>query len=174
MLVIMAPLARPYPQASRRASRTLPTVPTRCERAPNPAPPAMAAKATLPMARSFQRAAATASAEAPRKVPIPIHPNRDTEAVGDDREKDRIVRRNEPGNDERRRDNRGTRVHGETVDRGAAGQFPLRKKPPIPKAIGTGGRAVRTGLEPATSAVTGQHSNQLNYRTVDQTFCTRA
>lgn len=25
--------------------------------------------------------------------------------------------------------------------------------------------AVRTGLEPATSAVTGQHSNQLNYRT---------
>ena len=28
--------------------------------------------------------------------------------------------------------------------------------------------AVRTGLEPATSAVTGRHSNQLNYRTV---FC---
>ena len=25
-------------------------------------------------------------------------------------------------------------------------------------------RADRTGLEPATSAVTGQHSNQLNYR----------
>ncbi len=25
--------------------------------------------------------------------------------------------------------------------------------------------AVRTGLEPATSAVTGRHSNQLNYRT---------
>lgn len=24
--------------------------------------------------------------------------------------------------------------------------------------------AERTGLEPATSAVTGQHSNQLNYR----------
>ena len=26
--------------------------------------------------------------------------------------------------------------------------------------------AVRTGLEPATSAVTGRHSNQLNYRTI--------
>ena len=26
-------------------------------------------------------------------------------------------------------------------------------------------RAVRTGLEPATSCVTGRHSNQLNYRT---------
>ena len=26
--------------------------------------------------------------------------------------------------------------------------------------------ADRTGLEPATSAVTGQHSNQLNYRSV--------
>ena len=26
--------------------------------------------------------------------------------------------------------------------------------------------AVRTGLEPATSAVTGRHSNQLNYRTM--------
>ncbi len=25
--------------------------------------------------------------------------------------------------------------------------------------------AVRTGLEPATSGVTGRHSNQLNYRT---------
>jgi hypothetical protein len=25
-------------------------------------------------------------------------------------------------------------------------------------------KADRTGLEPATSAVTGQHSNQLNYR----------
>ncbi|VXB32697.1 hypothetical protein BACI349Y_280011 [Bacillus sp. 349Y] len=25
--------------------------------------------------------------------------------------------------------------------------------------------AVRTGLEPATSCVTGRHSNQLNYRT---------
>jgi hypothetical protein len=27
-----------------------------------------------------------------------------------------------------------------------------------------GAYADRTGLEPATSAVTGQHSNQLNYR----------
>jgi len=27
-------------------------------------------------------------------------------------------------------------------------------------------RADRTGLEPATSAVTGRHSNQLNYRSV--------
>ncbi len=26
--------------------------------------------------------------------------------------------------------------------------------------------AVRTGLEPATSGVTGRHSNQLNYRTL--------
>ena len=26
--------------------------------------------------------------------------------------------------------------------------------------------ADRTGLEPATSAVTGQHSNQLNYRSI--------
>jgi hypothetical protein len=29
--------------------------------------------------------------------------------------------------------------------------------------------AVRTGLEPATSCVTGRHSNQLNYRT--RVFC---
>ena len=28
------------------------------------------------------------------------------------------------------------------------------------------GFAVRTGLEPATSCVTGRHSNQLNYRTI--------
>ena len=27
-------------------------------------------------------------------------------------------------------------------------------------------KAVRTGLEPATSCVTGRHSNQLNYRTL--------
>ena len=30
--------------------------------------------------------------------------------------------------------------------------------------------AVRTGLEPATSCVTGRHSNQLNYRTVISFF----
>ena len=29
--------------------------------------------------------------------------------------------------------------------------------------------ADRTGLEPATSAVTGQHSNQLNYRSFPRT-----
>ena len=29
--------------------------------------------------------------------------------------------------------------------------------------------AERTGLEPATSGVTGQHSNQLNYRSTFQT-----
>ena len=35
--------------------------------------------------------------------------------------------------------------------------------------------ADRTGLEPATSAVTGQHSNQLNYRSVAfEWFVTRA
>ncbi len=31
--------------------------------------------------------------------------------------------------------------------------------------------ADRTGLEPATSAVTGRHSNQLNYRSVYQKPC---
>lgn len=31
------------------------------------------------------------------------------------------------------------------------------------------GFADRTGLEPATSAVTGRHSNQLNYRSVPPT-----
>ncbi|AKQ75604.1 hypothetical protein MUY_004472 [Bacillus licheniformis WX-02] len=32
--------------------------------------------------------------------------------------------------------------------------------------------AVRTGLEPATSCVTGRHSNQLNYRTLhDYSTC---
>ena len=30
--------------------------------------------------------------------------------------------------------------------------------------------AVRTGLEPATSCVTGRHSNQLNYRTIYKIF----
>jgi hypothetical protein len=38
---------------------------------------------------------------------------------------------------------------------------PLMKKPHISVRL----FAVRTGLEPATSAVTGRHSNQLNYRT---------
>jgi hypothetical protein len=33
-----------------------------------------------------------------------------------------------------------------------------------------GDSADRTGLEPATSAVTGRHSNQLNYRSVDPDF----
>ena len=31
--------------------------------------------------------------------------------------------------------------------------------------------AERTGLEPATSGVTGQHSNQLNYRSAFNLFC---
>ena len=31
--------------------------------------------------------------------------------------------------------------------------------------------AERTGLEPATSGVTGQHSNQLNYRSALFRFC---
>ena len=31
--------------------------------------------------------------------------------------------------------------------------------------------AERTGLEPATSGVTGQHSNQLNYRSTLETWC---
>ncbi len=36
--------------------------------------------------------------------------------------------------------------------------------------------ADRTGLEPATSAVTGRHSNQLNYRSLfpDNDFCNAA
>ena len=49
------------------------------------------------------------------------------------------------------------------------GAFPKTKKPE--KIVFAGFQhnvvlifAERTGLEPATSAVTGQHSNQLNYR----------
>ena len=34
-------------------------------------------------------------------------------------------------------------------------------------------QAVRTGLEPATSCVTGRHSNQLNYRTLKNGNCNR-
>ena len=41
-----------------------------------------------------------------------------------------------------------------------------RKKPFISEGL----LAVRTGLEPATSAVTGRHSNQLNYRTIYLNF----
>jgi hypothetical protein len=37
-----------------------------------------------------------------------------------------------------------------------------RKSPEIPGLF-----ADRTGLEPATSAVTGRHSNQLNYRSLE-------
>ncbi len=40
----------------------------------------------------------------------------------------------------------------------------LNKKP----QINSGAFADRTGLEPATSAVTGRHSNQLNYRSKDR------
>ena len=36
------------------------------------------------------------------------------------------------------------------------------------------GLADRTGLEPATSAVTGQHSNQLNYRSFSFQFLREA
>ena len=35
-----------------------------------------------------------------------------------------------------------------------------------------GSFADRTGLEPATSAVTGRHSNQLNYRSVARFYGT--
>ncbi len=31
--------------------------------------------------------------------------------------------------------------------------------------------ADRTGLEPATSGVTGRHSNRLNYRSAEKHFC---
>ena len=53
-------------------------------------------------------------------------------------------------------------VHGET------GQIPGKKNPP------DGGfllevMAERTGLEPATSGVTGQHSNRLNYHSAETT-----
>ena len=45
----------------------------------------------------------------------------------------------------------------------------MKKAPGSPKAFFDANylilRAVRTGLEPATSCVTGRHSNQLNYRT---------
>ena len=38
------------------------------------------------------------------------------------------------------------------------GQIPTTTIAPVPECIRAGGMAVRTGLEPATSAVTGQHS----------------
>ena len=44
-----------------------------------------------------------------------------------------------------------------------------KKKLPISEKL----FAVRTGLEPATSAVTGRHSNQLNYRTISLISATR-
>ena len=40
----------------------------------------------------------------------------------------------------------------------------IKKAKSATRAGYRGIRADRTGLEPATSAVTGQHSNQLNYR----------
>ena len=40
---------------------------------------------------------------------------------------------------------------------------PLEKPNPRSEKLG-GGLAERTGLEPATSGVTGRRSNQLNYR----------
>ena len=41
------------------------------------------------------------------------------------------------------------------------------------KAISTNiiAMAIRKGLEPSTSCVTGRHSNQLNYRTASVRFC---
>src|SRR5699024_1597195 len=42
-----------------------------------------------------------------------------------------------------------------------------RDQSPMPYRLATAQlMAVRTGLEPATSCVTGRHSNQLNYRTL--------
>ena len=41
---------------------------------------------------------------------------------------------------------------------------------PLPEWVCCDFFADRTGLEPATSAVTGQHSNQLNYRSVALIF----
>ena len=46
--------------------------------------------------------------------------------------------------------------------RGFVNDVPQTKKP-IPKGMDF--FAVRKGLEPSTSGVTGRHSNQLNYRT---------
>ena len=48
--------------------------------------------------------------------------------------------------------------HEKFGDKSAKGH--KTKKPQISLRLS----AVRTGLEPATSAVTGRHSNQLNYR----------
>ena len=48
------------------------------------------------------------------------------------------------------------------------------KKPVCRRGLQTGGcMAERTGLEPATSGVTGQHSNQLNYRSALYCNCAR-
>ena len=50
----------------------------------------------------------------------------------------------------------------ENGGRGFVNDVPQTKKP-IPKGMDF--FAVRKGLEPSTSGVTGRHSNQLNYRT---------
>lgn len=42
----------------------------------------------------------------------------------------------------------------------------LQRKKPIENQWVNFFQAVRTGLEPATSCVTGRHSNQLNYHSV--------
>ena len=45
----------------------------------------------------------------------------------------------------------------------AVGKVQVNKKRP---AVGGRDLAIRRGLEPLTSSVTGWHSNQLNYRTM--------
>ena len=168
VLVIMAPLATPYPQASRRACRSLPARPGDWEWAPSHAPPAMAPNAAAPIPNSFQSEAAAASPRAPTRAPTPIHPARGITRHGAESEKVGMERRNGAGDSDgaasaflRGRAGPATGAAGGTARPSAVSYGlsagPKRQKPSIPKG-GIEGRAVRTGLEPATSAVTGQHS----------------
>ena len=54
-------------------------------------------------------------------------------------------------------------------ERRGEGRLPPRNKKTPPGTM-PGGEAGRTGFEPATSAVTGQHSEPLNYRPVLSNF----